>query len=290
MPKVQYIYGDGWQTGVLVGDEPRSIDDGPALTPTLGEYPIYDAPLYDVMAGDAERNWRFRDALEKYAPGRTVIDIGTGAFLFWARESLRLGANRALAIESMSESYQAASKLLSTIEDGQRITLLHGESTSLTIDQEAELCVAEIIGSLPGAEGAAAVLSDAKQRHLTIDAKIISDLCLTQAAAVNFADLFANKEAAFTSDALPKLKQIFDSNGAAFDVRLRVANPNMNAIISDSAVVERLDFNGNLQTEQVANVRLTISRPGMVDGLLTWLQIRCLPDQEPLDALHHKSN
>ncbi|MFG2894784.1 class I SAM-dependent methyltransferase [Streptomyces sp. NPDC048248] len=284
-----YIEGTGWRTGVLVDSSP-STETAPALMPTHGEYPIYDAELYDAMMADTERNWRFRDALEKYAHDRIVLDIGTGSELFWARESLRSGARHVFAMEAMEGSFGAASQALSGLPDGHRVTLLHGESTGLAIEPKAEVCVAEILGSLPSAEGAAAVFADAKQRHLTSDAVIIPDLCLTRAAAVNFADLFAGRAPAFSGAALPQLQRLFEWNGGPFDVRLRVVNPAQEAIISDSAQVERLEFNGDLQVEQETNARLTMTRPGTVDGVLTWLVMRCLPDQEPLDALQGRTN
>ena len=286
---IHYIEGDGWRTGVLVDPAPGPAT-APVLMPTHGEYPIYDTGLYDAMAADTERNWRFREALERYAKDRVVLDIGTGAALFWTRESLRYGARRVVAMEAMPESFHTASQVLTALDDGHRVTLLHGVSTALSIEPKAELCVAEIIGSLPGAEGAAAVFDDAKRRLLTSDAVIIPDQCLTQAAAVCFADLLGGRAPAFASDAIPQLQRIFDWNGGPFDVRLRIAQPDRQAILSDSASVERLEFNGELRVEQVADVRLTIARPGTVDGVLTWLVLRCLPDQEPLDAMCGETN
>jgi protein arginine N-methyltransferase 1 len=289
MRETHYIEGDGWRTGVLVDSDP-SPANAPILMPTHGEYPIYDAALYEAMVTDTERNWRFRKALDRYAKDRVVLDLGTGADLFWARESLRHGASRAFAMEAMQESFQTASRALAALDDGHRVTLLHGVSTALAIEPKAELCVAEIIGSLPGAEGAAAVLTDARRRLLTSDAVVIPDLCLTRAAAVCFADLFAGRVPAFSGAAIPQLQRIFDWNGGPFDVRLRVANPAREAVMSDSALVERLEFNGDLRVEQVADVRLTMTRSGIVDGVLTWLVLHCLPGQEPLDALQGETN
>ncbi len=60
--------------------------------------------------------------------------------------------------------------------------------------------------------------------------------------------------------------------------------------MSESVVVERFDFNGDLLVEQVADVRLTIARSGIVDGVLTWLTLQCHSGQAPLDALRCKSN
>lgn len=289
IPQIHHLEGSGWRTGVLV-DPAAPPSTAPTLMPTHGEYPIYDAALYDPMTTDTERNWRFREALDKYAKDRVVLDIGTGSYVFWARESLRAGASRAIAVEAMQDSFRAADQTLADLEDGHRITLLHGESTALTIEPKAELCVSEIIGSLPGAEGAAAVLADARRRHLTPDAVVIPDLCLTRAAAVSFAGLFPGRVPAFAPASLPQLQRIFDWNGGPFDVRLRIANPAPDAILSDTASVERLEFNGDLRAEQTTDVRLTIDRPGVVDGLLTWLVIRCHPEQQPLDALRDETN
>jgi len=289
MPETHYIEGSGWRIGVLVDSAP-SPASAPTLMPTHGEYPIYDAALYDAMATDTERNWRFREALDRYAKDCVVLDIGTGADLFWTRESLQCGASRVFAMEVMQESFQAASQALAALRDGHRVTLLHGVSTALAIEPKAELCVAEIIGSLPSAEGAAAVLTDAKLRLLTPDAVIVPDLCLTRAAAVRFADLFGRREPAFSGVSIRYLQRIFDWNGGPFDVRLRIANPAREAIMSDSALVERLEFNGDLRVEQETDVRLTITRSGIVDGVLTWSVVRCLPDQEPLDALQDETN
>jgi protein arginine N-methyltransferase 1 len=289
MQETRYIEGGHWRTGVLV-DSVDGPATAPILMPTHGEYPIYDNALYDPMTTDDERNWRFREALEKYSKDRVVLDIGTGSYLFWAREGLRNGASRVFAVEAMQKSFQAGAQTLASLDDRDRVTLLQGESTALTIEPRAEVCVAELIGSLAGAEGAAAVLADAKRRLLTPDAVLIPDLCLSRAAAVSFTDLFAGRTPAFSAAALPQLQRIFDWNGAPFDVRLRIANPAWDALISDSAPVERLEFNGDLQAEQVADVSLTITGSGKVDGILTWLVLQCLPGQEPLDAMYAETN
>ena len=289
MPETRTIEGQGWRANVRVNPT-DPVAGAPTLMPTHGEYPIYDAGLYDPMTQDTERNWRFSDALDRSAKDRVVLDIGTGAYLFWAREALRAGARGVVALESMQDSYQAATRTLTEVPGGERITLLHGASTELSLEARAEVCVAEIIGSLASAEGAAAVIADARRRHLSPDAVVIPDVCLTRAAAASLTDLLGGQEPAFASAAAPQLTRIFDWNGAAFDVRLRIANPARDGVMSDHAPVERLDFNGELRPEQESQFRLTIDRPGQVDGLLTWLVISCLAGQEPLDAMRHETN
>ena len=279
----------GSEIQVLIhrGDEPETA---PTLGPSIGEYPCYDAPTYSSMTNDHERNMRFRAALEKLALGKIVLDIGTGADVLWARDALRCGASHAVAIEAMTEPFRQAAETLTRSGRSDDITLLHGVSTELALDLRAEVCVAEIIGSLASAEGAAAVLTDAKRRHLTPDAVVIPHRCVTLAAPASLRSLLGGRPVAFSEDKVTYLKAIFDWNQGPFDVRLRIENPTPSAILSDGQVVETLDFNGNLLLEQSTTVTLTIERPGIVDGILTWLKLWCLPDDPPLDALAVESN
>ncbi|MEM6583765.1 MAG: 50S ribosomal protein L11 methyltransferase [Pseudomonadota bacterium] len=289
MLQTQSLTGADWQIGVTVNTS-EVADGSPTLTPTLGEYPIYDATLYEVMANDEERNWRFREALERFAKDRVVIDIGTGAELVWAQEAARIGASQVFAIEAMEASAHAASQRLQKMDYADRISLIHAESTNLNLELRADVCVAEIIGSLAGAEGAAAVLSDAKKRLLKPGAIIIPHQCVSYAAAANLADLLQMKTPAFSPMACPYLKQIFDWAGEPFDVRLRVTNPATDGILSESEIVERLDFNGDLLVEQEHRVALRINKAGTINGILTWLALTCLPGQAPLNALLCESN
>ncbi|MFI6824769.1 hypothetical protein ACIBJE_28055 [Micromonospora sp. NPDC050187] len=275
---------------VLVDPTRTTAPGVPTLGPSIGEYPCYDTVSYARMTDDEERNRRFRAALARLAAGRVVLDIGTGADLLWARESVRYGARRVVAVEAMEESFHRAGTWLAEPGAGERITLLRGVSTELDIAPRAEVCVAEIIGSLAGAEGVAAVLADARRRHLAPDAVVVPHRCVTLAAPVAFRRLLGGAPVAFAADSLGYLRTIFEWHGSPFDVRLRVKDPARDALLGGGQVVEVLDLNGHLPLEQRRSVRLTIDRPGVVDGVLTWLRLWCLPDGEPLDALRVASN
>ncbi|MFI5752408.1 class I SAM-dependent methyltransferase [Streptomyces sp. NPDC051644] len=286
---MQEIKSHGRTLRVRVDREPER-EGRPALWPSVGEYPIYDPFLYTTMTTDSERNERFRAALRQLAPGRRILDIGTGQDLLWAREGLQAGARHGLAVEIIEDAFHKAAANLSACDLQDQITLLLGESTNVQFAPRADVCVAEIIGSLAGAEGAAAVLADARSRHLEPGGVIVPHRAVTQAAAVCLSDLFPDQPVAFAEASLPYLRSIFDWHGAPFDVRLRVEGASPRALLSESAPVEVLDFNGNLRTGQRTTARLPITRPGHMDGVLTWLNLWCLPDEEPLDALHMKTN
>jgi protein arginine N-methyltransferase 1 len=268
--------------GVLIDSEGGK---GSTVWPSIGEYPIYDENLYDALSNDTLRNERFRAALRKLAPGRIALDIGTGQHLNWARESIRTGAAHAVAMEVMDETYRAARRSLRASNLDQSITLLHGNSTDLTVEPRADLCVAEIIGSIAGAEGAAAIFSDARRRLLTEDGVVIPDRCTTRAAGVCLRKVLDRHKIAFSPSAVPHLIKIFNWNQGPFDVRLRIRKPDPRAVVTTSAPVEELHFNGDLRTEQEQRVVLEVEREGHLDGVLLWLQLFHLPSCRPLDAL-----
>ncbi|MFE9137947.1 class I SAM-dependent methyltransferase [Streptomyces sp. NPDC007355] len=289
MYETREIKAHGHTVRVNVDPAPER-EDRPALWPTVGEYPIYDQFLYSTMTTDQERNERFLAALAKLAPGRRVLDIGTGEDLLWARASLQTGARNALAVEVIEDAFHKAADTLTALDQHDQITLLRGESTALQFAPKADICVAEIIGSLAGAEGAAAVLTDARNRHLTPGGLVVPHRAVTLAAPVRLSTLLPGQPVAFAEASLPYLQAIFDWHGRPFDIRLRIEHPHTDALLGDGTPIEVLDFNGELRTEQRTTTRLTITQAGHVDGVLTWLNLWCLPDEEPLDALRMKTN
>lgn len=261
----------------------------PELWPSVGEYPCYDDALYQVMSTDEIRNTHIRRALALHAPGKSVLDIGTGAHLLWAREALRLGARRAIAVEGMKESYLHAKALLQVDAAASSIQLEHGMSTEIELAQKADVVVAEVIGSLGGAEGAAAILADARRRHLAPGGVVIPHQCVTRAAAASLRQL-VDDSIAFSPDGFKYLQAVFAWHGSPFDVRLRIANPNRAGIVSNDEAVEVLEFNSAPKLADQKSARLIVERPGAIDGILLWMQLWCAADGPPLDALRMPTN
>jgi type I protein arginine methyltransferase len=284
MSALRELDAAGTRIRVLVDESPFGAAD-PVLWPSFGEYPCYDTFLYQALTGDEVRNQRFRSALEKSAPGKVVLDIGTGQDLLWARESLSRGARHVLAMEVMEASFRQAARRLRAEGLTGHITLLHGVSTEQDIQPKADVCIADVIGSVAGAEGAAVIFTDARRRHLAPGGTVIPHRAVTHAAAVSLTEVMGGRPVAFAAAALPYLCTIFDWNGAPFDVRLRIRNPVAAAAVSDHAPVEILELNGDLRTEQETRVTLAITRPGQIDGVLAWLELWCDPALPPLSAL-----
>src|ERR1700761_1841309 len=78
------------------------------LCPSVGEYPIYDEAIYQVLREDERRNGLFRRAIGAVAPGATVLEIGSGPDLLWTLAAIGAGATRVYAIEVITDSARRA--------------------------------------------------------------------------------------------------------------------------------------------------------------------------------------
>src|SRR5438045_7987843 len=76
--------------------------------PSVGEYPVYDDLLYQMMIADSPRTNGYRRAVQRIAPGKTVVDIGTGQDALWSIASAQAGAQRVYGIEVIPEAAELA--------------------------------------------------------------------------------------------------------------------------------------------------------------------------------------
>jgi protein arginine N-methyltransferase 1 len=277
------LYLDGETLHVAV--EPAATGDRrPQLWPALGEHPCYDPFLYSSMNRDDVRNREFERALARVAAGRFVLDIGTGQDLNWALAAVGRGARRVVAVEEIPESYRAARERRT-----EGIELVHASSGQLRLDERAEVCVAEVIGSIASAEGMLALVADARRRLLTDDAIVIPHHCTTELAAIALRDVFP-AGLAFAAEAAPYLGQVFELYGAPFDIRLAIADVPAEAVVSTSATVEDLPFNGEPSWRTASDVRLRITSAGRVDGLLCWITLTAYGGGTVIDTMRHRTS
>ncbi|WPB89534.1 50S ribosomal protein L11 methyltransferase [Streptomyces malaysiensis] len=103
------------------------------LFASIGEYPVYDDVAYEVMIKDERRMNRYSEAVRRYAPGRTVLDIGTGQDAVWALAAARAGARHVWAVEVIPRSTQIARKNIEQAGFADRITVVEGLSTEIEL-------------------------------------------------------------------------------------------------------------------------------------------------------------
>jgi protein arginine N-methyltransferase 1 len=260
----------------------------------MGEYPAYDDAVYDAFGAADARHRAYRDAIQEAAPGRIVLDIGTGRDALWAIEAARAGARHVYAVEAHPAFAQAAAATIERAGLSGQVTVLPGLSTEQTLPVRAEVCISEIIGNVASAEGMIPALNDARSRLCAPDCVWIPFRAQTWMAGV---DLSAAGNPVFATEALPYLDAIFATAGGPFDLRLCLAGPVDELLVSEPALVESLVFDQRrtppaaAETTEVvlrlsprAHADTTTGR-GDVTGLLLWTRVAVTSHGRELDAI-----
>ena len=126
----------------------------------------YTDETYATMRDDEMRTRAYRSAIERHAPGKLCLDVGTGALALLAIIAARAGAEHVFAIEANAEAAAAARQTVAAEGLEAQITIIEGYSTDVTLPRRVDLLLHEIIGEIASAEGVVAAVLDAGERHL----------------------------------------------------------------------------------------------------------------------------
>lgn len=130
------------------------------------------APVHIGMLNDKIRTEAFIKAIQSgVKPGDIVIDIGTGTGIL-AIAAARAGAKKVYAIEAGTMADIAEAVILGT-DVADKITVLRGWSTQITLPEKADVLVSEIIGNDPFGENLIQTFNDAHLRLLKPGARVI---------------------------------------------------------------------------------------------------------------------
>jgi hypothetical protein len=122
------------------------------------------------MRDDPTRTPIFRQVIEKRLGANpesmVVLDLGTGPFALFAIIAAEAGAGTVYAVEANPAAAQSARSTIEKAGFAKIITVIEGFSTAITLPQKANVCIAEIVGSIATEEGAYATIRDAHVRHV----------------------------------------------------------------------------------------------------------------------------
>ncbi|HEX7243812.1 MAG TPA: condensation domain-containing protein, partial [Longimicrobiaceae bacterium] len=267
---------------------PEAPDAAAELWPSIGEYFVYDELIYQGLTRDDRRNARYLRALEHAAPGKVVLDVGTGMDAILARLAVQAGARHVYAVEILETSYLAARERIRELGLEDRVTLIHGDALAVELPEPADVVVSEIVEAIAGGEGAAAILNGVR-RLLSPGAVMIPGLTQTCMAAVTLPEEI-RRAPAFSPTAAHYVERIFEQVGHPFDLRLCVRGFPADHRLSDAGVFEELDFgtNGPVAPEYRRAEELEIRRAGRLDGLLLWLRME-LAEGGTLDIMEEET-
>lgn len=135
------------------------------------KFVTFDKSAYQAMMNDQSRTPLFEQAIvnrltsPNYEPNsQIVLDLGTGPFALFAVIAAKNGAKHVYAIEASKEAAASARETVRKLGYDDKITILEGFSTDITLPEKADFAVAEIVGSVATEEGAYATIYDAHQR------------------------------------------------------------------------------------------------------------------------------
>ena len=128
------------------------------------------------MMDDSKRNETYEAAIRRAAPGKSVLDIGTGAGLL-ALMAARAGAAKVTTCESVGLMAARAREIIAQNGLSDRITVIPKPSTDMAVPRDmperAEVLVTEIFASGLITEGVLPTVEHAHEHLLTPDATII---------------------------------------------------------------------------------------------------------------------
>ena len=253
----------------------------PELWPSHGES-FYDDALYHAMAADHVRNRAYLRALERVAPGKVVVDMGTGAAAVLARLAVEAGARKVYAVELRAESVVKARALVQSLGLEDRIEVIHGDGALVQLPEPADVCVSELLGCIGGSEGAAAILNGA-WRLLKPDGVQIPRRVTTRLAGVELPPRLHDAPA-LGEVAAYYAERIFEAQGHAGDVRMCIRGFPEGGFLTTSEVMEDLRFTGPQAAEYDHELVLRVRRDGRLDGFLAWIQLHAWEAMD-LDSL-----
>ena len=130
------------------------------------------AAIHVAMLNDRQRTGHFLRAVrETVKPGDVVVDLGTGTGVL-AIAAAQAGARRVYAIEATGIA-DAAEAMVAENGVADRVSIVRGWSTQVTLDEPADVLVSETLGHDPWEEGFLHLVSDARRRLLRPDARVI---------------------------------------------------------------------------------------------------------------------
>ncbi|MBS1774027.1 MAG: 50S ribosomal protein L11 methyltransferase [Bacteroidetes bacterium] len=154
-----------WTFGALIGDKQQSFADK--------QWRSFGAShIHIKMLNDYVRTTFFIDTLDQITGSEDVVlDIGTGTGVL-AIAAARAGAKKVYAIEAGTMA-DIAEKIIKNTEVADKIEVIRGWSTDITLPEKADILVSEIIGDDPFGEMILPTFIDARARLLKPSAKII---------------------------------------------------------------------------------------------------------------------
>jgi hypothetical protein len=251
-------------------------------------------PIHIAMLDDEVRTLGFIHALRAIVGADDqVLDIGTGTGVL-ATVAALAGAAHVSAVES-SAIADTAERVFASNGVTERVTLVRGRSTRVTLPTRCSVLVTEIIGNDPLDEQLLETVEDAKRRLLTPDARIIPSGLEIFAIPVELPQRIYGRRA-FTADRIAawtamygvdfsELMAVRQSDSQPFAVRTEeaVTWPSVAPPVSLVAIDLESNFEVSFERQVVFTLERDVERLGILLGfratLAPGIVLSTLPDE-----------
>jgi tetratricopeptide (TPR) repeat protein len=228
-------------------------------------------PWHFAMMNDVPRNSAYEEAIRRVVPGRSVLDIGTGAGLL-AMMAARAGAKWVASCEQTPWIAAKAREVVAANGLGDRIKLIAKHSTDLRIgpdlSERAEVLVTEVFGTSAINELVIPTVAHAHAQLLQPGATVVPNAASVRAYLAGGPALegyfFVDRAAGFT------ISPFNDFARSRMDLQVNCVPHD---VLSDDFEAYRLDLTRPpLQPEQRV-IEVVATRPGRCFGVVQWLRL-----------------
>lgn len=250
------------------------------------------AGAHHHMLRDAIRVLQYREAIRRHAPGKRVLEIGCGSGIL-SLLAAKAGARSVTAIEETSIGELALAMFEA---NGERLTLLRGNSRDVTPPEPAELVVHELIGDGPLNESILEFVDDARRRFLAPGGRFLPSALEVRCVGYETTDLERLLGEVRSFEAL------YGLSFAPFAAELRAAHARgeplltghgqeLPRILTEEAVLRRVEFAEPAPALEPHRVRLRASAAGRLDGAVVyfaaWLDEQTVLSNSPFHPQTH---
>lgn len=253
----------------------HDVDHGPDHRVATRSY-WWDNPRPHIeMMDDVVRTRGFIDAIRTTVRhGDVVVDIGTGTGVL-AMTAARCGARHVYAVEAGTIA-DRAERLIAANGLADVVTVVRGWSTSVSLPEPADVLVTETLGSDPLDERIVEIVTDARRRLLTPDARVIPSRLSVYATPIEVPD-DELAQVAYTAGRAARWRADYDLDFSALvepdrpaprSLRYPTSTTRTWRRLASPVALAELDLSTIESTSVSATATLTVDRPGRLDGAL----------------------
>ena len=234
----------------------------------------HPALYYQDMLSDRLRNSRYREAIQAVVqPGDVVVDLGTGLGLL-AMMAAQAGAAHVYAVDVRPHVIPIAERVIAANSLENKITLIQGDATEITLPGPVDVIVNELIGDFGTDENIHECVSAVAAKHLKPGGRILPGKLSTHIAGVNYDGEFRGvfAESFHGLNLASALTDEFTSGTVMYGLRKRATE------LTEIGTLELIEFSATMVARKYDYpLQLMVERAGVLQGFVGFFKSELTP-------------